>query len=280
MDMDQPTSPKPDLLSFIVLLSIAACTVLTVLTVAAKREVSELRGKGDDREDKVAVVSASPTPYPTTAPRTYESLITLPKANLTGKLPLESAIQARRSRREFSDKKVTLAEISQMLWAGQGITEPITGKRTAPSARESYSMTLFVFVKVPGDLEPGLYEYLPKEHALGKMRLASVEGVMKSAGVQPGAIDAPVVFLVTSSFGNYEVKTKSHNVTATYMEAGHIGQNMYLQAESLGMGTVTMAGFDNTKVTTALAMDPTLTVEYILPFGHRAPEKAAIEAKE
>lgn len=263
---------RRDLLSFLFLLAIGVCTVLTVVTVVAKREVSELRSKVGDDKAKVAIVQPSPTPYPTTAPRSYASLISLPAAKVTGSMPLEKAIATRRSRREFSNKKVTLTEISQMLWSGQGVTDPATGKRTIPSARESYSMTLFVFVKEAEGLEPGLYEYMPKEHALGKTKLVTVDGVMTAAGVQPGAVNAPVVFLVASSFGNYQAKTKSANVNATYMEAGHIGQNMYLVTESLGMSTVTMAGFDSLKVTNALAMDPTLNVEYILPFGHRAPE--------
>lgn len=266
---------KKESLSFLVVILVGALTVLTVLFVQAKRENLKVA-----RETKIPVaeksMTATPaaTTYPLPKERTYATTISLPAPKTTAGLPLDKAIVSRRSRRAYSEQPVTLTEISQMLWAGQGISDPATGKRTAPSARESYSMTLFVVVKSAQGLEPGLYEYLPKEHALGKVSSLDVTAALQAAGVQPGAQQAPVVFLVASSFGKYQQVTKSSNVNATYMEAGHIGQNMYLEAESLGMSTVTMAGFDNAKVTAALKIDPAETIEYVLPFGHRAPETA------
>lgn len=272
---------KREFLSFLVIFLIGALTVVSVLYVQAKRE-------GDSKPAGTAMTAASPSPspamtYPMPKERVYAETIALPAPRIKDGLPLNKALYERRTRRAFSEKVVTLAQISQMLWSGQGITVPGTTKRTAPSARESYSMTLFVVVRSAEKLEPGVYEYLPDGHKLGKVtNLTDVDAAMKAAAVQDAAQKAPVVFMISSSFGRYQAKTKSPNVNATYMEAGHISQNMYLEAESLGMATVTMAGFDSTKVTAALSIDPAETVQYVMPFGHRGVEvvEKTVETKK
>lgn len=263
---------KREFLSFLVIFLVGALTALTVFYVQAKREVLTLSRAAAQPAAAAPAASASPSAYPASKERTYATTIQLPAPNTTGGIPLNQAIATRRSRRAYADQPVSLSELSQLLWAGQGITDPETGKRAAPSARESYPMTIFVVVRNVTGLEPGLYEYLPKTHSLGKMSVSNVSTAMKDAAVQEGALQSPVAFLISTSFGNYQAKTKSTTVTATYMEAGHISQNMYLETESLGMSTVTMAGFDSNKVTTALQIDPAETVLYIMPFGHTAPE--------
>ncbi len=256
---------RKEWISFFLILFIITSTVLSVLYVNAKREAKSAASVPAEQmvEKGAAIV------YPSTKPRTYTSVVKLPKPVTEGSLSLEEAIVSRRSRREFSDTPVTIPEISQMLWSGQGQTDP-SGKRTIPSARESYSMTLFVFVKEAKGLTPGIYEYIPKDHSLGAVSTVDVETAMKTAGAQAGAQAAPVVFLIASDFGLYQTKTKAENMNATYMEAGHISQNMYLMAESLKMGTVTMAGFSSPKMVETLKLDPAFNVEYIMPFGHRA----------
>ncbi len=267
---------RKDALSLLLVLFIVMTTIMGVLYINAKRE---LKAGARTQGGTVSEQPKTATTYPTAAARTFTSVIPLPKPIVDGKFSLDRAIATRRSRREFSAAPVTLSQISQMAWSGQGQTDP-TGKRTAPSARESYSMTIFVFVKQAQGIEPGIYEYLPATHSLGALAPIDVTSAMTTAGVQEGAVNAPVVFLIASDFGVYQTKTKSSEVTPTYMEAGHIGQNMYLEAESLGMATVTMAGFDSAKVTTAVNLDPAFKIEYLMPFGHRADAALDEEAKE
>lgn len=267
---------RKDFLSFLVLGCIGMVTVLGVLLVGAKRELYEMRSTPQvDDDKKVAAALPSPVVYPTKAPHEFKSEVTLPKPTLTSTTSIEKALQTRRSARAYTKEKVKLGDLSQMLWAGQGITVPGTEKRTAPSARESYPMTLYVVAKRVDGLEPGLYEYLPKTHTLGLLSAGDMDPKLKESGVQAGAQEAPVVVLVSAAIGNYQAKTKSTTTTATYLEAGHIGQNMYLQAVSLKMGMVVMAGFDSKKVVTALGMDPGETVEYVAPMGYPAPEPSA-----
>lgn len=260
---------RKELLSFALLLMIGVSTVLTVLYVQAKRD-NFAAGPAVDSSQQAA--APSPTLYPTSAPRSYTNAIELPKPSLKGALSVEAALQERRTKRTYTSEPVKLADLSQMLWAGQGITVPGTEKRTAPSARESYPMTLFVAVKRVEGLQPGLYEYLPKTHSLGLMKAGDIDPALKEAGVQEGAQSAPVAVLISAAIGNYQVKTKSTTTSATYLEAGHIGQNMYLQAESIDLGIVVMAGFDSQKVGKALELGAGETVEYVVPMGYPAPE--------
>lgn len=240
--------------------------VLVVLLVAG----IVLKSKGYlqvfDSEKKSEMAS-----YSEPQVRTYSTTIALPKPKLQSANSLESMINSRRSRREFSAEAVKLSELAQMLWSAQGISDPETGHRTAPSARESYPFTVFVVVRNVAGLKPGLYEYLPKEHALGDMNVPLAGDQLKNAGVQPGAQNAPVVFMVSASYGKAQKTLGESAVSSSLLEAGHIAENMYLQAESLRMAVVAMAGFDAKKVGTSVSLDVAETVVYLLPFGHRAP---------
>lgn len=266
-----------DLLSFIVLVCIGVCTILAVLLVNAKREMNSLSASNATQAEKSSEESSAlstEVPKTTPAPVEYKNTVTLPQPDKTGKLSVDAALWARRSRREYAQKPVTLKQLSQMLWAGQGVTDSDGNKRTAPSAYEAYPFTLFVVVQNVTGLEPGVYEYLPTTHTLGKVS-GDASAALIASGVQAGAQKAPVVFLVSASYGKAAIKLKDSAVSSSLLEAGHIGENMYLEAESLGMSTVVMAGFDSEKVVNALQLDPAYTVVYVIPFGARAPEATA-----
>lgn len=264
---------RKELSTFLALLFMGISIVLFVFLIQEKRELLRAR----QATGTPAVPSAEKkqeTNFAKPQPRSYPNPIALPKPRLTGTLPVEKSIAQRRSRREFAATPVSLAELSQMLWAGQGITDPETGKRTVPSARESYPFTIFVVVRNVTGLKPGLYEYLPKEHALGDMALANAGEALTAAGVQAGAQNSPVAFIISAAYGKAE-KMGASAVSSSLLEAGHIGQNLYLQTESLKMSIVAMAGFDAQKVGTALKLDPAESIVYLFPFGHQAPEKPA-----
>jgi SagB-type dehydrogenase family enzyme len=261
---------RKELSSFLLLFFLGTCVVLSILLINAKRE---LLSKSTPVTPPVA--KAAPE-IQTTLPeeRTYVKTVALPQPKEAGSLDVEAALAQRRSRRTFDDKPVTLAQLSQMLWAGQGITDPEGNKRTAPSARNVYFFSIFVVVRDVDGLEPGLYEYLPEKHALGNMQVADAGALLTEAGVQDAAQKSPVVFLLSAAYGKGAESMKESAKSSALLEGGHIGQNLYLQAESLQMATVAMAGFDAAKVGSALQLDPAETVVYIYPFGHQAPETA------
>lgn len=264
-------STAPALAPFLSVLALGL--LLLVLGGVFKRNElrSWLRRSDEAKQAKV---------YPEPQDRTYAQAIQLPQPSTTKGMPLEKAIQERRSRRDFSDKPVTMAELSQLLWSAQGITDPETGHRAAPSARGAYPFTVFVVVRNVSGLEPGLYEYLPKTQSLGSLMLADAGQKLSGAGVQPGAQQAPVVFVLSAAYGKAQKTLGESAVSSSLLEAGHIGQNMYLQTESLRMSMVVMAGFDAAKVGSALSLDPAETVVYLMPFGHTGvaqPEAATVK---
>lgn len=265
----QGFSIKKEWSSVLFLLALTGCVILGVLFVNAKRDNAALqREKTPSPSTQQVVKEKIMTATPSV--RIYQNLLELPKPKVRGTVSIEQVLNERRTRRSFSNQIVTKAELGQMLWAGQGITEQKTGKRTAPSAYEVYPFTLFVVVRNVEKLSAGVYEYLPKEHALGLVQ-NDVTAFDKS-GVQPGAQQAPVVFIIAAAYGKGADKLKDNAIKSAILEAGHISQNLYLEAESLGMATVAMGGFDSSKVITALGLDKAFTIDYVQPFGHRAPE--------
>lgn len=257
----------------IALVLVAILLALTGVGVAKRQMLKSWLSRGEEK--KV-------TAYPIPGVRKYAAPIPLPKPVTTKGMAVEKAIQERRSRRDFSDQPVTLAELGQLLWAAQGITDPATGHRAAPSARGAYPFTVFVVVRNVEGIMPGLYEYLPQTHSVGYIDLRDAGDRLSAAGVQPGAQQAPVVFVLTAAYGKAQKTLGDSVVSSSLLEAGHIGQNMYLQTESLQMSMVVMAGFDATKVGSALFLDPAETVVYLMPFGHTGvpqPEAAAVKGE-
>jgi SagB-type dehydrogenase family enzyme len=263
---------KNEFSTFLFLFFLGTTIVLGVLFVNAKRQALTTVKPADTTtmENKAAVAS-----FPTELPldRIYDEPIALPAPKTKGVLSVDAAIAQRRSQREYSDVPVTLQELSQMLWAGQGISDAKTAKRTAPSSYEAYPYTLYVVVRNVTDLEPGLYEYLPTTHALGKLSTEDVGAALTAAGVQDNSQKAPVVIVMSASYGKAAQKLKTGVQSAVLLEGGHIGENLYLEAESLGLGMVTTGGFDSQKVGAALKLDPAETIIYLIPFGHRVPQK-------
>ena len=84
--------------------------------------------------------------------------IELPAPATKGTVSVEEALQNRRSTRKFANRSLELAQISQLLWAADGITSP-QGKRTAPSGKATYPMELYLVAGERGvtSLAPGLY---------------------------------------------------------------------------------------------------------------------------
>lgn len=199
--------------------------------------------------------------------------IKLPTPAKTSRTSVEQALNSRRSRRAYQDRALNLNQISQLLWAAQGVTAD-WGGRTAPSARDAYPLTVYLIANNVTGLESGLYQYLPGEtepvHELGRILAGDFKEKTAEAGRQSQFQSAPVVLIIT---GNFEKTAKvferrvDNNV---YLEAGHAGQNLYLQSESLGLGMVVTGGFDQQKAKDLLILPANETPIYMVPIGYSA----------
>ena len=175
----------------------------------------------------------------------------------------------RRSVRSYADEPLTLAEISQLLWAAQGITSP-GGGRTAPSAGALYPLEVYLLAGEVTELPAGVYHYISKEHALipvaeGDHRQALYEAALSQNAVK----DAAAVMVITAVYERTTVKYGGRGIQYVHMEAGTAAQNIYLQVVSLDLGTVFIGAFHDDQVKRILRLGKDEIPLAILPVGRK-----------
>ena len=256
-------TPQNTFYGLLMLLLVGLSTFLFVMWVQAKRGIANLPA--------IQAESAKVQEYHLPPSKIMTSKVALPAPKTKGTVSVEQALSSRRSRREFADVPVSLSDLGQVLWAGQGITDA-AGYRAAPSAHSLYPYTLYVVVRNVAGLEPGLYQYLPATHELGNLQVVNAGDLLAEAEVQPGAQAAPVVIMMSAAYAKMLESFPDDPKSVTLLEAGHIGQNIYLQLEALDMAGVVMAGFDSAKVVSKLGLDANEDIVYLIPFGARVQE--------
>ena len=185
--------------------------------------------------------------------------IALPAPLRTGGMSLNDALAHRRSIRSFQSTKLTLAELSQLLWAAQGVTDD-KGHRTAPSAHAQYYLHLYL-------AQPdGFFEYLPAAHALHQLSDKDLRAALSSqATVQA----APVVFLIAGEYDRASKGTdRETGLRLVNLEAGHAAQNLLLEATALNLGAVPVGGVDPKQAAQAASLPVAITPIYLVPVGH------------
>ncbi|MFH0812333.1 MAG: SagB/ThcOx family dehydrogenase [Pseudomonadota bacterium] len=183
--------------------------------------------------------------------------ITLPKPDYRG-MPLEEAIEKRRSVRNYSRKALSLAQLSQILFAAQGVTGTIYGHliRSAPSAGALFPIEVYAVVNKVEGLSPGIYHYNVQEHALEMLNAGDYRNQITDAGLKQDMLgEANVTFVLSAIFDRTRHKYGERGFRYIYMEAGHISQNIYLQAVSLGLASVSVGAFLDDKVNQLIGID-------------------------
>jgi len=195
-----------------------------------------------------------------------EKNIKLPHPKTIGRISLEEAIVRRHSVRDFSKKELSLDEISQLLWAayGQRDGDSVTGaSKTVPSAGALYPMEIYL-------VSPkGVFHYFPLSHSLKEMSDKDLRSSLSSAALWEGAIArAAADFVVACVYDRICLKYGERGICYAHMEAGHIAQNIHLQAVCLGLGSVPIGAFSDTAVQKALYLPKDNIPLYIIPVGH------------
>jgi len=194
--------------------------------------------------------------------------IRLPEPAKDGEMSVEKAISQRRSTRSFKDEPITLDHVSQILWAAQGITEEQRKFRTAPSAGATYPLEVFLVSGMVEGLEPGVFRYMTLNHSLSNVLDGDKrQDLYAQALRQPAIISAPAVVVIAGVFKRTTGRYGSRGEQYVYMEVGHVGQNIHLQAESLGLGTVVIGAFDDSGVQRVLGLPRDMIPFYIMPMG-------------
>ncbi|WP_148688151.1 SagB/ThcOx family dehydrogenase [Methanopyrus sp. SNP6] len=195
--------------------------------------------------------------------------VELPKP-LKMEMSVSEALEKRRSIREYRDEPITLKELSTVLWAAQGITDP-RGFRTAPSAGALYPLRVFVVVRKVEGLAPGIYVYDPKTHTLGLVRRGDFTAELQRACLDQEWVGRAAVDLVIVGYERV-LRPKYGERSFRYMalEAGHVGQNVYLACTALGLGTVAVGAFYDDRVKEILGITEGDAVPlYVFPIGRK-----------
>jgi len=195
-------------------------------------------------------------------------IVQLTEPKLTGPLSFEQALAKRRSVRQFTSQPLKFTRIGQLAWAGQGITEPQKGLRTAPSAGAVYPIELYFATP------EGLFVYRPDQHSLEETLNQDVRGRL-------GAVaNAPCDIIVAGSERKLAAKFRKEARKYMLLEAGHVAQNIQLQAVCLGLGSVTIGGFDIRSVRKVCRLPKNLEPLYIICVGYPAGQAVPEEGEE
>lgn len=186
-----------------------------------------------------------------------QSEIILPPPKKSSTFPIEQAIEQRRSERSFSNEQLTLAEVSQLLWAGQGITNSTYGFRSAPSAGALYPIELYLVPNRVKGAGCGIYHYVPKDHKLVLVKEGNFSAEMEKASYgQTYVGEAAAVIIFTSIPARTSIKYGEDGAERFInIEAGHISQNVLLQAVALDLGAAPIGGFSQDFVDSILGID-------------------------
>lgn len=201
-----------------------------------------------------------------TLPKYSSEIIQLPEPRYEGEMSVEEAIARRRSIRYYRDEPLTLDQVSQLLWAAQGITEKKRKFRASPSAGATYPFEIYVVVGNVQGLKPGVYHYNPFNHTLELIKEGDYRKELQKAALNQEWVGKAAIDIVLVAF--YERTTKYYGERGyqyVHIEAGHIGQNIYLQATALNLGTVAVGAFYDKEVAKVVETDGTPL--YIFPVG-------------
>ncbi len=206
-----------------------------------------------------------------------EGFILLPEPRLDSDFSIEKAIQDRRSVRSYQKQALTLQEVAQLLWAAYGLTQPRKnapdylrgGLRAAPSAGGRYPLEVYLAVKNVEGLEPGVYRYQSEKHGLVTVTLEDRwDAISEAAFNQPHFRSAAAALIYSAVFERSMVKY-GQRARERYvcMDLGHSGENVYLQATALHIGTCAIGAFNDLWLKKAVGMTQDEEPLYIMPVG-------------
>jgi len=196
--------------------------------------------------------------------------IDLPSPVPRSKTSVEEAIQQRRSVRTYANDPLTLQQVSQLLWAAQGITDTARGLRVAPSAGALYPLEIYLVAGNVRDLPDGVYHYKPKGHKLALTLKDNRRDALRNAALGQASLkDAPASIAIAADYSRTSSRYGERAARYVFMEAGHVGQNVALQAVALGLATVMIGAFDDDQVKKVLHLPKNEEALYIIPVGRK-----------
>ena len=198
------------------------------------------------------------------------SKIKLPAKQLNPEFSLDQALEKRGSCRYFNEEKQTLKELSNLLWASQGITDKrYRVRRTIASAGAVYPIKMFITVRNNGmhDLDKGIYYYNVEDHSLEQISDEDITKDLSKACYNQEFINkASFTIILASDNSRTKELYDERGDQYVFMEAGSITQNIYLTTVERKLGTVFIGAFDDQQVKEIIGLDKLLPLA-VMPVG-------------
>lgn len=212
-------------------------------------------------------------------PETFKNYPEAPRIQLTAPQTengpdLWQILGNRRSVRHFKAEPIEIAALSQLLWGTQGITRQ-RGRhlfRTAPSAGALYPIETYLMILAVNDIEPGIYHYSVRDHALEQLKAGYfARQAVQAALDQEMVALAPVTFIWTAVFDRSKWKYRQRAYRYIYLDAGHIAGQLAVVATGLELGSCQIAALYDDEVNALLEIDgETESVVYMSVVGQPA----------
>jgi len=215
----------------------------------------------------LGVLLAFSTFLPAESPEQQPKVIKLPEPNKKRGLPVMEALAVRASVTEWSDKDLSIQDLSDLLWAANGINRPEIGKRTAPSAQNAQDVDIYVFMK------DGAYLYDAKTHSLVQV----VEGDHRMLFFPPRPQQPqpeqmtmpPVVLLLVTDISRFRFGSEELKREWGAIDVGIVSQNISIFCAAVGLGTRPRASMDREKISALLKLKETQFPLLNHPVGHK-----------
>ncbi len=196
-----------------------------------------------------------------------KEIIKLPDPNYNSNTSIEESLLKRRSIREYKNSPLSLKDVSQVLWACQGITKK-GFYRTTPSAGALYPLEIYIVIGNVENVTQGIYKYEPLKHQIISVITEDKRKNLFDAALGQSPIrNAPIIIVITAIFNRTTGKYGNRGIRYVFMEAGHAAQNVYLQSVSLNLGTVVIGAFNDEAIKKILNLSRDEEPLYLMPVG-------------
>jgi SagB-type dehydrogenase family enzyme len=201
--------------------------------------------------------------------------IKLPQHTLETSISLEAALSQRETKREYLDDPLSLSNLSQLLFAAQGMRGS-GSKLHAPSAQEQYPLSVFIVVSRVADIAAGVYKYDNSDHFITELKKGYISGSLEclAIGEQPWVGNAAAIIVLAANIQSMnkhfaeQPPLNRRGERYCYIEVGAVAQNVQLVGTALNTGMVLVGGFDNEGVKQLLNLPPELEPSALLCLGN------------
>ncbi|GAB4575893.1 MAG: SagB/ThcOx family dehydrogenase [Anaerolineae bacterium] len=188
-------------------------------------------------------------------------LIDLPDPTAVALAPVDflNLLARRETLRRYPPDPLSLAELAYLLWTTQGVKKifPNSTRRTVPSAGARHAFETFVLVNHVAGLEAGLYRYMALDHQLARLEAPAdlAEQLMAASHDQKQIIQSAVTLIWVADAYRMTWRYGERGYRYLHLDAGHVCQNLYLAAETIGCGVCAIAAFDDEQLNALLGLD-------------------------